>query len=215
MQAPTQTQATAAPAAARSPIAITTVGQDGKTQTIRIPRTQSDVDALQAQREEISDQLTSVSSRRRELAEEIQQTAVDAVRPGLQERLRLLDNRILQLESDLGVIGRQLSAAPAELTAETEVRSGPMGADTYEEGVVIGAGSMLAFGVLVLFARRRWRRSRAGATPQLRNESAERLARLEHGMEAIAIEIERVSEGQRFVTKLLSESQSVPAEQRR
>ena len=33
----------------------------------------------------------------------------------------------------------------------------------------------------------------------------ERLARVEQAVEAIAIEIERVSEGQRFVTKLLSE----------
>jgi hypothetical protein len=32
-----------------------------------------------------------------------------------------------------------------------------------------------------------------------------RLERLEHAMESIAIEIERVSEGQRFVTKLMSE----------
>jgi hypothetical protein len=36
-------------------------------------------------------------------------------------------------------------------------------------------------------------------------ETNERLERLEQGVEAIAIEIERVSEGQRFVTKLLAE----------
>ena len=38
------------------------------------------------------------------------------------------------------------------------------------------------------------------------SDSAQRLERLENGMEAIAIEIERISEGQRFVTKLLSQS---------
>jgi len=32
-----------------------------------------------------------------------------------------------------------------------------------------------------------------------------RLARLEHAVDAIALEIERISEGQRFTTKLLSE----------
>jgi len=32
-----------------------------------------------------------------------------------------------------------------------------------------------------------------------------RLERMEHAMDAIAIEIERISEGQRFTTKLLSE----------
>jgi hypothetical protein len=35
--------------------------------------------------------------------------------------------------------------------------------------------------------------------------SDERLARVEQAVESIAIEIERISEGQRFVTKLLNE----------
>jgi len=33
----------------------------------------------------------------------------------------------------------------------------------------------------------------------------ERLARIEHAVDAIAVEVERISEGQRFTTKLLSE----------
>ena len=41
--------------------------------------------------------------------------------------------------------------------------------------------------------------------PRLPSEVTARLERLEQGMDAIAIEIERISEGQRFVTKLLSE----------
>jgi len=72
-----------------------------------------------------------------------------------------------------------------------------------------GGFSMLFFmSFVLLFLRRRWKRrsapARAGA---LDTDSSQRLQRLEQGMDAIAIEIERVSEGQRFVTKLLSESQ--------
>ncbi|HEX6574722.1 MAG TPA: hypothetical protein VF042_07090 [Gemmatimonadaceae bacterium] len=37
--------------------------------------------------------------------------------------------------------------------------------------------------------------------------SDDRLARLESAVEAIAIEVERISEGQRFTTRLLSEQQ--------
>jgi hypothetical protein len=48
---------------------------------------------------------------------------------------------------------------------------------------------------------------------KLNDENAQRLERLEQGMEAIAIEIERVSEGQRFVTKLLSEAPALNARQ--
>jgi hypothetical protein len=48
----------------------------------------------------------------------------------------------------------------------------------------------------------------------------ERLARMERAVEAIAIEVERVSEGQRFVTKLMSERgqpmiEGAPVQQRR
>ena len=53
-------------------------------------------------------------------------------------------------------------------------------------------------------ARRRW--SGRCERPATTSADSGRLERLEHGMEAIAIEIERVSEGQRFVTRLLSES---------
>ena len=37
-----------------------------------------------------------------------------------------------------------------------------------------------------------------------------RLERIEHAVDAIAIEIERISEGQRFTTKLLSERVTAP-----
>jgi len=41
-------------------------------------------------------------------------------------------------------------------------------------------------------------------------QTADRLEKLEQSVDAIAIEIERISEGQRFVTKLLSEGHAVP-----
>lgn len=53
----------------------------------------------------------------------------------------------------------------------------------------------------------------ASATPSLQGVE-DRLDRIERSVEAIALEVERVSEGQRFVTKLLAEkatSQLPPA----
>jgi hypothetical protein len=41
-------------------------------------------------------------------------------------------------------------------------------------------------------------------------ETEERLERLEQAMDAMAIEVERVAEGQRFLTKLLAERPSEP-----
>jgi hypothetical protein len=49
-------------------------------------------------------------------------------------------------------------------------------------------------------------------TKQQLETSDQRLARVEQAVEAIAVEIERIGEGQRFVTKLLNESErALPA----
>jgi hypothetical protein len=53
-------------------------------------------------------------------------------------------------------------------------------------------------------ARRIWRGKPQPGVPKT-DEIAPRLDRLEHAVDAIAIEVERVSEGQRFITKVLAE----------
>ncbi len=52
------------------------------------------------------------------------------------------------------------------------------------------------------FARRMDRR---GGTAQIPNEVSAQLAQLNQAVDAIALEVERISEGQRFTTRLLSE----------
>lgn len=49
------------------------------------------------------------------------------------------------------------------------------------------------------------KQERAALAPASDPRSEERLARIEAAVESIAIEVERISEGQRFVTKLLAE----------
>jgi hypothetical protein len=44
--------------------------------------------------------------------------------------------------------------------------------------------------------------------PRIPAEVAGRLERMEQALEAVAIEVERISEGQRFTTRLLSEGRS-------
>lgn len=205
MQTTTQSPDVAPVQAARAPTSIATTGLDGKTHTLTIPQTRADVRELKARRSAIADQLENVSSRRGELAIEVRKTVDPASRAGLEDRLRLLDSRILQLETDLATTGQQLAAAPSQLTAETQEQP-PGSGDDFDEGVMVGGFGVLAFGsILIFFLRRRWRR-RAPALPKSVAAESGRLERLETGMDAIAIEIERISEGQRFVTKLLSET---------
>ena len=194
--------------AARS---ITVTGADGKTQTLTIPGTEADMEALIARRRELSDQLTSVSDRRHDLSMELQGTVDEAARAGLQARIAVLDKRILQLENEMAVTGSQLAAAPSNLIDISEfARNQPEG-DHFPEGVAVGGFSAFAIASIVyaLTRRRRWGRASKSAPALQDGESAQRLARLEQGMDAIAVEVERISEGQRFVTKLLSDAQPV------
>ncbi|MEO5589471.1 MAG: hypothetical protein ABIS03_07790 [Gemmatimonadaceae bacterium] len=48
--------------------------------------------------------------------------------------------------------------------------------------------------------------------PALAPEVAMRLERMEHSLDSIAVEVERISEGQRFTTKLLAEAKDTPAQ---
>ena len=209
-QTPAAPQAPPPPDAPATPTTITTPGPSGTTINLPVPTTGAELGALIAQREELGNQLSSVASRRSDLSEQIRVAPEGASRTGLEDRIRVLDQRIVALESDLSVVGRQIAAASPELVAE--VHTPPSGGDDFEEGFFAG-GFSAAFTLLPIFylyLRRRWQKKgkigkmgKADMSP----ESAQRLERLEHGMESIAIEIERVSEGQRFVTRLLSEGQ--------
>lgn len=46
---------------------------------------------------------------------------------------------------------------------------------------------------------------RGDLLPRRSPQTDERLERIEHAIDAMAVEVERISEGQRFVTRLLSE----------
>ena len=209
MQTTTE-QAPAAEAVATTPSTpktITTTGADGKEITIAVPRTIEEMQALFSRRDQLSSQLQSVTSRRAELVADLRNSPDGPARTGLEERLKVLDLRILQLERDLASTGQQLAAAPSDLTRAAEVATYRPSGDDFEEGVAAGVFPTAIFFALI-FLYRRWRRKKRGPEKPARaiEDNSGRLERLEQGMEAIAIEIERVSEGQRFVTKLLSDA---------
>jgi demethoxyubiquinone hydroxylase (CLK1/Coq7/Cat5 family) len=69
---------------------------------------------------------------------------------------------------------------------------------------------VLALGIPLVRAYARRQENRPIAAADRAHE--ERLARIEHAIEAVALEVERISEGQRFVTRLLSEREPVKAQ---
>jgi hypothetical protein len=73
--------------------------------------------------------------------------------------------------------------------------------------VPLGAfGSAIILAIGVPLARAYSRRMDADSkNPRLPTEVTDRLERMEQALDSVALEVERISEGQRFTTKLLSE----------
>lgn len=170
-----------------------------------MPRTAEELAALRAQRSEVSSQLTSALGRRSDLAEQME-TAGPNERPGLEARIQQLDSRILQLETELERAGQLISRTPGELLASTQNNFGPFSGNMRPDITAISI--VLTIFVLcplaIAAARLLWKRA-TQAPPAIDKEMSERMRRLESGVDSIAIEVERISEGQRFVTRLLSE----------
>ena len=75
-----------------------------------------------------------------------------------------------------------------------------------QNGMVFAAIVILGYPLIRLIARRLEPRAKVD-----NSELHPRLERLEQGMEAVAIEVERISEGQRFTNKLLGDMKALPA----
>ncbi|MCU0634537.1 MAG: hypothetical protein MUE41_06660 [Gemmatimonadaceae bacterium] len=100
---------------------------------------------------------------------------------------------------------------PAQLASLAAAAPTPQHGPSKQEMVMMLASGALAFALcypLVKALASRLARP-AAASPRVSPEQDTRLARIEAAVEATALEVERISEGQRFTTRLLSERSSV------
>jgi hypothetical protein len=189
-----------AQAPAQAPIEITQTGND-LVGRILSPR---EIEALRDARTELSNQLLSATGRRDEFVEQLQ-SASGVNRAGLEERIKLLDSRILNIEGEIARTGQQLTNSLAA-SQEGELPFGGMRPDFTAISIVFTVFVLAP--IALAMARSIWKRAThtKPAPSTFEKENADRMERLEQAVESIAIEVERVSEGQRFVTKLLAES---------
>jgi hypothetical protein len=98
--------------------------------------------------------------------------------------------------------------SPEQLAAVTGAQNQP---DVSGWQLVAMTGSVVWGGVAMLAIFLWHRRRSLGLTPAKESaESASRMARIENAVESIAVEVERISEGQRYTSKLLSEGAAQP-----
>lgn|SRR5512135_2483728 len=89
-----------------------------------------------------------------------------------------------------------------------------MNQQVFEE-VLVFAGLMATMGcltgIIITFLKHRATRLKSGEVTAGLDAIADRLGRLETAVDATALEVERIAEGQRFTTKLLAERSGASA----
>lgn len=169
-------------------------------------------EGFKAQRRELNNQLDELQSTRREITSQMEDVSSGSTeQKALETRMTDVDSRIATVDQMLASNAAQIAQAAAIPGAVVEpprfVRQGPP-----EEAYVLGGMFMIIvfFPLSVALARRIWRRSAAVVTSFPR-EITERLSRMEQAVEATAVEVERIGEGQRFLTRLFTEGEGARA----
>lgn len=145
-----------------------------------------------------------------ELSSRLDRVSGAAGREALQTQLEGATERLARLESSLD---QTLAGAESRGQASTTAPQIPEGVmdmardSTYAFFITV---AVIAIGLPLARAFARWldRRGQQAGTPADVNP---RLERIEQAVESVAIEVERISEGQRFTTKLLTERLALPA----
>ena len=118
-----------------------------------------------------------------------------------------MDERIATVDKSLAEADAAVAKAAAVPGAVVEPPVIINRSTDFEElaGIGMGLAALLLFPVMIAYTRRIWRRS-AKVVMTLPAELMERLQRLEGSMESVAVEVERIGEGQRFMTRVLAEA---------
>jgi hypothetical protein len=197
IQAPTQ-----AKIAAQAPVAPATPAPPA------LPGQITSISVLEEQVMYYAQQLAGLTAQRRILQRQISASNDGTTRAALELKKVPLDNQIAQTEIDLASVRAQLAARQTTqigvpIRPPMNTRRGP------DPDLIVGLAFAFIFAVMmpisIAIARRIWRGVRPAAPPRAEDTLTPRFDRLEQAVDAIAIEVERISEGQRFVTRVLTE----------
>jgi hypothetical protein len=164
------------------------------------------------QRDELNNQMERLKDERRDITNRLQgeEPIATADKAGLEKRLTTLDGRIEALDKQLAQADAQVATAASVPGAIVERPPEPHEVPPEAPFILGGIFLFVAiFPISIAFARRIWRRG-AAAVSTLPHDIVERFTQIDQAVESIAVEVERIGEGQRFITRVLSE-QKQPA----
>jgi hypothetical protein len=162
------------------------------------------LDALAARSVDLQRQLDALRAQQGELRRLVQSND-QVVRATSREQLSQVNQQMAQVRTELASVNSQFrSLTPRNIAGSIQP---DVNRPAVNPGALAGMSVVFTLAVLmpisIAYARRIWRR---GSTPNATEDTVSpRLDRMENAVDAIAIEIERISEGQRFVTKVMTE----------
>lgn len=161
---------------------------------------------FRAQRRELGRQMDELESTRQQLSSRLEEPlTTGADKKGLEQRITAVDERIATLDRQIAQADAQVAGAAAIPGAAVDPPSPPRTGPP-EEVFVLGGMFIVVvlLPISIAYARRIWRHT-AKVVTTFPKELAERLIRVEQSVESTAIEVERIGEGQRFMTRLFTE----------
>lgn len=208
-QAPAPAAGSAQPTPALAPAAQTA-----------IPQTRAELNGLVAKRSELERQLEQLTDRRQELFQQRQRMGRQEGQ-GHDNRIALIDEQTTQIEREVLQLNTAIAQGTAAVAASGEeftttqqpnyrdVRSEVRSAaeDAVVETMFGSAAGLLAMYVVWRGIRRWiWKKKPASAvTAAAAPDQSPRLEQLQQSVDVIALEVERISEAQRFLAKVMNE----------
>lgn len=149
-----------------------------------------------------------LESQRRNLTRDVEQSDNAVSQKGIEQRIATVDQRLAAIDKQIADNEALVAKAAAVPGAVVEQPGPPPRPGPPEEFYVLAgfAVFILGFPLAIAFARRIWRRS-AVAISKMPQEIYDRFSRVDQSLDAIAIEVERIGEGQRFLTRMHTEQQ--------
>ena len=169
-----------------------------------IPAALQGLNDLAGQLRALEGQLAGLQAQQRDLRSQIRRGGAD--RAEISAQLANVNAQIAGVNAQIAAVRADIGARVGIATAQSIppfARRGIDGDDVTAIFIVFMLAVLMPISLGI--TRRLWRRTPKGAEPRVEEVIVPRLERLEQAVDAVAIEIERISESQRFVTRILAE----------
>jgi hypothetical protein len=176
-----------------------------------------DLPVLQSQAAELQVQLAGLRAQHDGLKNQLDDMLrSNPARPGVVQQWADAGVQIANMEGKLAILQARIAQKQGRPVGTPQIPVGPrfnFGPPNVAGPVMAVVALVLLLPISVAWAKRMGRRIDRPAA-RAPSDLSMRLERMEHAIDTIAIEVERVSEGQRFVTKLMADraTASVPSD---